>query len=162
MIYMLWKKCVPVDFHEFIFREKNFLYLNGKKRYVSKDCRNRLKIYWWKWKNNYNQLRDNLCQFKVISWCVCLIVYPEIYCTTERCAFDLKSTFQLVFKICKDKKTLEHLGKEKAILQKREMKNLSLNKNLWKLTTLITWKNKNWNEKRQKKTSNSWNKKTKR
>ena len=143
MIYMLWKKCVPVDFHEFIFREKHFLYLNGKKYYVSKDCRNRLKIYWWKWKNNYNQLRDNLCQFKEISQCVYSIVYPEIYCTTERCAFDLKSAFQLVFKICKDKKTLEHLGKEKAILQKREMKNLSLNKNLWKLTILITWKNKN-------------------
>ena len=45
-----------------------------------------------------------------------------------------------------------------AILQKREMKNLSLNKNLWKLTILITWKNKNWNEKRQKKTWNSWKK----
>ena len=54
-----------------------------------------------------------------------MIVYPEIYCTTERRGFDLKSTFQLVFKTKKD----NHLGKEPSNFTKKEMKHLSPNKN---------------------------------
>ena len=30
MIYMLWKECMPQRFYQHIFKEKNFLYLNGK------------------------------------------------------------------------------------------------------------------------------------
>ena len=156
---MLWKKCVSVDFHEFIFREKHFLYLNGKKYYVSKDCRNRLKIYWWKWKNNYNQLRDNLCQFKEISQCVYSIVYPEIYCTTERCAFDLKSAFQLVFKICKDKKMLEHLGNEPSNFTKERNEKFKFEQKPLEIDDFNNVKEQELNEKRQKKTWNSWKKK---
>ena len=31
MICMLWKQCMPQKFYQYICREKNFLYLNGKK-----------------------------------------------------------------------------------------------------------------------------------
>ena len=34
-----------------------------------------------------------------------------MYCSTERRGFHLKSTFQLVFKTCKDKKKIEQAGK---------------------------------------------------
>ena len=40
--------------------------------------------------------------------------------------------------------------KNQAILQKREMKHLSLNKNLWKLTVLIKRKKKNLTKKLKK------------
>ena len=51
-----------------------------------------------------------------------MIVYPEIYRTTEHCGFDLKSTFQLVFKTYKDKKKLEHLSKEPSNFTKERNK----------------------------------------
>ena len=38
-------------------------------------------------------------------------MYPEVYCTTERKSFDLKSTFQIVFKTYKDIKKIEQTGK---------------------------------------------------
>ena len=38
-------------------------------------------------------------------------MYPEIHCSTERRGFDLKSTFHIVFKTCKDKKSIEQTGK---------------------------------------------------
>ena len=38
-------------------------------------------------------------------------MYPEVYCSTERRSFDLRSTFHLVFKTYKDKKKLDLSGK---------------------------------------------------
>ena len=38
-------------------------------------------------------------------------VFPEIYCSTKRRGFDLKSTFHKIFKIYKDKQKIECLGK---------------------------------------------------
>ena len=39
-------------------------------------------------------------------------VFPEIYCSTERGDFDLKSNFHIIFKTYKDKKKMEaSLGK---------------------------------------------------
>ena len=53
----------------------------------------------------------NLCQFKKIFQYIYSNVYPEVYCSTERRGFHLKSTFQLVFKTYKDKKEIEQTGK---------------------------------------------------
>ena len=104
MIYMLWKEPTPADFYKFICKEEHFLYLNVKNFLY-------LKIAEIVWKfidengKNYRHLRNNLCQFNEIFQYVYLIVYPEIYCTTERRGFDLKVTTQLVFKTYKDKKS---------------------------------------------------------
>ena len=38
-------------------------------------------------------------------------VFPKIYCSTERRGFDLNSTFRIMFKTYKDKKTLNVWGK---------------------------------------------------
>lgn len=46
------------------------------------------------------------------------MVYPKIYCTTERRGFDLKSTFQLILKTYKDKKRLEQLSKDLYVFLK--------------------------------------------
>lgn len=110
MLYMLWKEYIPVQFYNFICQEENFLYLNGKNvlhpktadmvwSFISQD------------ENNYNLPINNLCKFKNIFQYVYSIVYPDIYCSTERRGFDFKSSVQLTFKACKDKKKAE-LGKD--------------------------------------------------
>lgn len=54
---------------------------------------------------NYNRLRNNLCQFKEIFQYIYLMVYPEI------------------FKTCKDKKKFEQLVKDpNAFLKDRNKK----------------------------------------
>ena len=141
MIYMLCKECIPADFYKYICKKEHLLYLNGKDVLYPKIA----EIVWKvinKNGKNYNQLRNNLCQFKEIFQYVYSIVYSQIYCTRERRGFDLKSTFQLVFKSYKYKKRPSISLKNQAILQKKEIKHLSLNKNLWKLTILITVKKK--------------------
>ena len=40
MIYMLWKECIPQRFYQHICKEKNFLYLNGKKCVATKNIEN--------------------------------------------------------------------------------------------------------------------------
>ena len=103
MIYMLWKEGVPAGFYVFICQEENFLYLSGKNvlhprtsdmvwSFISHDGK------------NYKLLRDNLCRLKDIFQYTYSIVYLDIYCSTERRGFDLKSSFQLVFKAYKDEK----------------------------------------------------------
>ena len=61
---------------------------------------------------NYKDSRNSLSSYKNIFQCVCSNVFPEIYCSTEHCGFDLKSNFHIIFKTYKDKKQLEiSLGK---------------------------------------------------
>ena len=67
---------------------------------------------------NFNKLRNILCQFYKIFQYVSTLVYPKIYCKTERRGFDLKSTFQLILKTYKDKKRLEQLGKDLCVFLK--------------------------------------------
>ena len=62
-------------------------------------------------KNNYITLRNNLSQYKDIFQYVYSNVFPKICCSTERRGFTLKSTFHIIFKIYKDKKNIEILGK---------------------------------------------------
>ena len=66
----------------------------------------------WKFIHENEKTYNDLCQFKEIFQYDYSVVYSEIYCTTERHGFDLKSTFQLVFKTYTDKKKLKYLGKE--------------------------------------------------
>ena len=92
-----------------MFRRK-FRVFEWKKRALCKSVKNNLEIY-RKDKKNYNRLRNYLCHFINISQYVYSNMYPEVYCTTERKSFDLKSTFQIVFKTYKDIKKIEQTGK---------------------------------------------------
>ena len=61
---------------------------------------------------NYKDLRNNLSSYKNIFQYVYSNAFPEIYCSTEWCSFDLKRNFHIIFKTYKDKKQLEiSLGK---------------------------------------------------
>ena len=103
MIYMLWKECIPMEFYKYLCLEEHFVYLNGKNMLYPKLSEIILNFI-QKDEKNYSKLRNNLCQSKNIFQYVYSWVYPEVYCSTERRGFDLKSTFQLVFKTYKDKK----------------------------------------------------------
>ena len=61
---------------------------------------------------NYKDLHNNLSSYKNIFQYVYSNVFPEIYCSTERRSFNIKSNFHLIFETYKDKKQLEiSLGK---------------------------------------------------
>ena len=62
--------------------------------------------------DNYKDLRNNLPSYKNIFQYVYSNVFPEIYCSTEKRGFDLKSNFHIIFKTYKDRKQLgSSLGK---------------------------------------------------
>ena len=65
MMYMLWKECMPVKFYRHICNEKNFLYLNGK-NVLQPKVSEIINEYLDKDTNNYNQMRNNLSQYKNI------------------------------------------------------------------------------------------------
>lgn len=55
------------------------------------------------------------------------MVYPDVYCNSKQCGFDLKSEFQIKLKEQKDKKTSQHLGNDPSVYKNRE-EFLTLNK----------------------------------
>ena len=93
MIYMLWKECMPAKFYRHICKEKNFLYLNSKNVLQPKlleiiiDFINERD-------DNFKAFRKNLSSYKNIFQYVYSNVFPEIYCSTEKRGFDLKSNFR--------------------------------------------------------------------
>ena len=103
IIYMLFKECMPQKLHKHICKDKNFLYLNGKSNLQLK----LLEIFTdflKEGENNYKDLRKNLLSCKNIFQYVYSNVLPEIYCSTEKHVFDLKSNFHIIFKTYKDVK----------------------------------------------------------
>ena len=91
--------------------EKSFLYFNGKNVLQPKV----LKIitdFLNENEENYKDLQKNFSNYKNIFQYVYSNVFPETYCSTERCGFDLNSNFHIIFKKYNDKKQLEiSLGK---------------------------------------------------
>ena len=85
---------MPTKFYKHICQEKKFVYLNCKKFIEADD-------------NNYRLLQNNLSSYKTIFQYVYSNVFPEIYCSTEKRGFDLKSNFHIMFKTYKDKKQLQ-------------------------------------------------------
>ena len=110
MIYMIWKECMPAQFYMFIWREENFIYLNGK-NVLQPKVSEILTNFLTENEKNYILLRNNLSQYKNIFQDVYPNVFPEIYCARERRGFDLKSTFHIVFKTYENKNQIEQLGK---------------------------------------------------
>ena len=103
MIYMLWKKYMPRNFYRHICKEQNFLYLKSKNALQSKALEI-IHDFLKESDNNYKDLRNNLFSYKNIFKYVYSNVFSEIYCSTERRGFDLKSDFHIIFKTYKDKK----------------------------------------------------------
>ena len=66
---------------------------------------------------NYRLLqKNNLSSYRNITH-VYSKVFPDIYCSTEKGGFDLKSNFDIIFKTCKDKNQLDSsMGKTQLIL----------------------------------------------
>ena len=111
MIYMFWKECMPQKFYRHICKEKNFLHLNGKKVLQSKMLEI-IKEFLDKDQSHYKESRNNLSNYRGIFQYIYSNVFPEIYCSTEKRGFDLKSNFHIIFKTYKDKKQLKSsLGK---------------------------------------------------
>ena len=95
---------------------KNFLYLNSK-NVLQPKVLEIITDFLQRDKDNYKKLRNNLYSCKKIFQYVYSNVFPEIYCSTEKLGFDLKSNFHIIFKIYKNKKKLESsLGKKPAEL----------------------------------------------
>ena len=110
MIYMFRKECIPQRFYQHICKEKNVFFLNGK-NVLQPKISERITKFLKEPDENYIELRHNSLEYKSIFQYVYSNVFPEIYCSTERRGFDPKSTFHIMFKTCKDKKTIKSLGK---------------------------------------------------
>ena len=96
MIYMVWKECMPSAFYKPDCSKDNFLHLNGKSILYPK-VSEIINDFLDADEKSYVLLRNNLSQFKNFFQYVYFNVYPEIYCSTERRGFDLKSSFHIVF-----------------------------------------------------------------
>ena len=105
MVYMLWRECIPAEFYRYVCEEKNFIYLNG--RGVGQP--GILKIvggFIDQGKQNLRILHEDLAQYKDIYQYVYSHVFPEVYTTSEKRGFDLKSNFHIFFKTYRDKQII--------------------------------------------------------
>ena len=101
-------------------------------------------------------LRNNMSQFKNIFQYVHSNVYPEMYCSTERGGFDLKSTFHIsnfsahfIFKAYKDKK-IGHLGKNPQNYENNHTKTCVFEQKLIKIEDFNKTKEKEVKERIEK------------
>ena len=102
---MLWRECILPEFYRYICEEKNFIYLNGKD--VGQP--GVLEIvggFIDQGKQNLRILQEHFARYKDIYQCVYSHVFPEIYTTSEKRSFDLKSNFQILFKAYRDKQII--------------------------------------------------------
>ena len=92
--------------HDAYLKKKNFLYLN-RKNILQPNVLEIITDFLKEDEENYKDLHNNLSIHKNIFQYVYSNVFPEIYCSTERCGFDLKSYFHITFKTYKDKTQFE-------------------------------------------------------
>ena len=105
---------MPIEFYRHICLEKNFLYLNCK-NVLQPKVLEIISEFIDADENNYRLLQNNLSSYKNIFQYVYSNVFPEIYCSTEKRGFDLKSNFHIMFKTYKDKILMEQsIGKNPA------------------------------------------------
>ena len=115
MVYRLWGECIPPEFYRCIFEEKNFIYLNG--RDVGQP--GVLEIvgeFIDQGKQNLRMLQEHLARYKDIYRYVYSHEFPEIYITSKKRGFDLKSNFHILFKAYRDKQIIRQhsLAKNQA------------------------------------------------
>ena len=101
MVYMVWRECIPSEFCQFICEEKNFVYLNGRdvgQPRVIETVGNFIN----QGKQNLRILQEHLARFKDVYQYVYSHLFPEIYVTTEKRGFNLKSYFHILLKAYRD------------------------------------------------------------
>ena len=113
---------MPQIFYRHIYKEKNFLYLNGKNMLQPKVLEIKTDFL-QEDENNYKQLRNNLPSYKNIFQYIYWNVFPEIYCSTEKHGFDLKSN------LVQEKEVKERVEKQKQKLREVAEKKKDLKKN---------------------------------
>ena len=79
ILYMLWKECMPHKFYQHIYKENNFLYLNNK-NVLQPKVSEIINEYLNEDTENYNEMRNNLSQYKNIFQYVYSNIFPGIYC----------------------------------------------------------------------------------
>ena len=102
MVYMLWRECIPSEFYRYICKEKDFIYLNGRdvgQPGVLEIVGGFINLG----KENLRMLQEHLARYKNIYQYVYSHVFPEVYTTSEKRGFDLKSNFHILFKAYRDK-----------------------------------------------------------
>ena len=102
MVYLLWRECIPSEFYRYICEEKNFIYLNGRD-VGQPGVLEIVEGFINQGKQNLRMLQEHLARFKDICQYVYSHVFPEIYTTSEKRGFDLKSNFHILFKAYRDK-----------------------------------------------------------
>ena len=102
MVYLLWRECIPSEFYRYICEEKNFIYLNGRD-VGQPGVLQIVEGFINQGKQNLRMLQEHLARFKDICQYVYSHVFPEIYTTSEKRGFNLKSNFHILFKAYRDK-----------------------------------------------------------
>ena len=106
MVNMLWRECIPLKFYNYIHEDKNFIHLNDK----DVNYPQILKIvgeFMDHRKQNLRMLQEYLAQYKDVYQCVYSHVFPEIYTSSEKRGFDIKSNFHILFKSYQDKQLVQ-------------------------------------------------------
>ena len=112
MVYMLWKECIPSEFYKYICEEKFFIYRNGRNVNQS----HVLEIvghFIDQGKQNLRILQEHLARYKDIYQYIYSHIFPEIYTSSEKRGFDIKSNFQILFKAYRDKQLIRQQSSTK-------------------------------------------------
>ena len=114
MVYMLWRECIPSEFYRYICDGNNFIYLNSKD--VSQPSVFEIVANFIdRSKQNFRLLQENLARYKYIFQYVYSHVFPEVYTSTEKRGFNLKSNFNVLFKTYLNKMILRQQATAKNI-----------------------------------------------
>ena len=97
MVYVLWRECIPSDFYRYICKEKNLIYLNGED-IGQPGVLEIVGSFIDQGKENLRMLQKHLARYKDIYQYVYSHVFPEVYTTSEKRGFNLKSNFHILFK----------------------------------------------------------------
>ena len=121
MVHMIWRECIPVDFNRYICEESNFTYLSGRDvghpgilKIVGKFIDQK--------KENLRLLQKYLARYKDIYQYVYSHVFPEVYTTSEKRGFDLKSNFHILFKSYRDKQLMRQHSTAKNLSNYEDVK----------------------------------------
>ena len=121
MVYMIWRECIPVDFYRYICKENNFIYLSGRDVGHPGVLETVGKFIDQK-KENLRMLQEYLACYKDIYQYVYSHIFPEVYTTSERRGFDLKSNFHILFKSHRDKQLMRQHATAKNLSKYEDVK----------------------------------------
>ena len=123
MVYMLWREGIPPDFYRYICKEKNFIYLNGR-GVGQTGVPEIVGGFIDQGKQNLRMLQEQLAWYKDIFQYVYSHVFPEVYTSSEKRGFDLKSNFHILFKTYRDKQIMrqQSLAKNQANYENEQPK----------------------------------------